>query len=87
MSRTSSWEGDAGAVGDGLGGDEARECLRVLLHAGRCQHHAAPAGKGVEQLLHQVCHPALTPSLLTSQSNRATWRFAGIKHPCKLLPA
>ena len=43
--------GDAGAVGDALGGDEARQRLRVLLHARSRQHHASAACKRIEQLL------------------------------------
>ena len=53
--------GDAGAVGDALGGDEARQRLRVLLHARSRQHHPAPARKRVEQLLR---HPARDISVL-----------------------
>lgn len=53
--------GDAGAVGDALGGDEARQRLRVLLHARSRQHHSPAAGKRVEQLLR---HPARAISML-----------------------
>ena len=57
--------GYAGHVGYGLLSHEARQRLRVLLHARPRQHHAPAACERVEQLLQA---PSLPPACKPCQS-------------------